>query len=112
MRLDRDFGRPWEKGFRRVLEIERGRAHRDRRHRYLVASSPVVADELRRRAPHAEIVVAPLSLDPSLYEPAPLDGPPRAGIIGSGDWPTTAAAMRELVGAVWPAVRRGCPARR
>jgi len=79
------------------------------RHRYLVASSPVVADELRRRAPRAEVVVAPLSLDPLLYDQAPLDGPPRAGIIGSGDWPTTAAAMRELVGAVWPAVRRELP---
>jgi glycosyltransferase involved in cell wall biosynthesis len=108
VRLDRDLGRPWQEGFRRVLENDRAE-RRAARGPYLVASSPVVADELRRRAPRAEVVVAPLSLDPALYEPAPLDGPPRAGIIGSADWPTTAASMRELVERVWPAVRRERP---
>ena len=35
-----------------------------RRHRHLVASSPLVADALRAAAPPAEVVLAPLSLDP------------------------------------------------
>ena len=65
-----------------------------RRHHYLVASSPLVADALRRDAPHAEIVVAPLSLDPAHYRPAPLDGTPTAGLIGTASWPPTAGAIR------------------
>ena len=109
VRMDRDPGRPWQREFRDVLETSRAERAAIRRHHFLVASSPVVADELRRRAPSAEVVVAPLSLDPALYDRAPLDGAPTAGILGTAAWPTTAAAIRELADTVWPLVRRRVP---
>jgi glycosyltransferase involved in cell wall biosynthesis len=109
VRRDRPLGRPWERQFRDVVEIAAGERAAIRRHRHLVASSPLVADALRRKAPKAEVVVAPLSLDPLLYPPAPLDGPPTAGIIGTAGWPTTAAAIHELVDRVWPLVRVRAP---
>jgi glycosyltransferase involved in cell wall biosynthesis len=109
VRMDRDLGRPWQRGFREVLESALGERAAIRRHRHLVASSPVVADELRRRAANTDVVLAPLSLDPALYERAPLDGPPTAGILGTAAWPTTAAAIRELALVVWPLVRTRVP---
>ena len=66
-RRDRSLGAPWRKQFREVLDLARAERAAVRRHRYLVASSPLVADELRTAAPKAEVVVAPLSLDPALY---------------------------------------------
>jgi glycosyltransferase involved in cell wall biosynthesis len=68
-----------------------------------------VAEELRRRARAAEVVLTPLSLDPDLYRPAPLDGPPTAGLIGTAGWQPTEAAIRTLLGDVWPAVRQCVP---
>ena len=62
-----------------MLDASRAERAAVRRHRYLVASSPLVADALRAAAPRAEVVLAPLSLDPALYPAAPLDGPPTAG---------------------------------
>jgi glycosyltransferase involved in cell wall biosynthesis len=79
-----------------------------RRHRFLVANSPVVAGELRRRAPQADVTVVPLVLDPGQYGPA-ADVPQVAGFIGQGVWPTTAASARRLVERVWPLVRRELP---
>jgi glycosyltransferase involved in cell wall biosynthesis len=79
------------------------------RHRYLVASSPIIAEQLRSLAPRAEIVLAPLSLDPTHYPSAALDGPPVAGIIGTGTWPPTAASILRLVSRVWPLVHREVP---
>jgi glycosyltransferase involved in cell wall biosynthesis len=99
-RLDRGLGAPWSKQFREVLDATRAERAAVRRHRYLVASSPVVAAELGR-----DVVVAPLSLDPGLYRSAPLDGPPTAGLIGTAAWPPTAAALRVLLEDVWPRVR-------
>jgi glycosyl transferase family 1 len=98
-RLDRGFGAPWSKQFREVLDATRAERAAVRRHRWVVASSPLVAAELGR-----DVVVAPLSLDPALYRPAPLDGPPVAGLIGTADWPPTAAALRVLRDEVWPLV--------
>ena len=66
-RRDRDLGPPWRKQFREVLDASRAERSAMRRHRYLVASSPLVADALRAAAPRAEVVLAPLSLDPALY---------------------------------------------
>jgi glycosyltransferase involved in cell wall biosynthesis len=106
VRSDRDLGAPWRHQFRDVLELRRAERMAVRSHRNLVASSPVVADELRRQAPGAGVVLAPLALDPSIYPPAPLDGPPVAGIVGTAAWPPTAEAMRFLVEEVWPLVRR------
>lgn len=108
-RRDRDLGAPWSRQFREVLDGERAERAAARRHRYLVASSPLVADALRAAAPRAEVVYAPLSLDPALYEPAPLDGPPLAGLIGTAQWTPTADAMRTLVRDVWPRVAAVVP---
>lgn len=109
VRQDRSFGPPWRKQFRDVVEFSLGERAAIRRHRYLVASSPLVAKALRSAAPHAEVVHAPLSLDPALYPMARLDGPPVAGLIGTAAWPPTAAAMRLLVSTVWPLVRSLVP---
>jgi glycosyltransferase involved in cell wall biosynthesis len=109
VRRDRDLGAPWRRAFRDVLEQRRADRIALRTHRHLVASSPVVAEELRRDAPGAEVLLAPLTLDPSLYPPAPLDGLPVAGIIGTAAWPPTAEAMRELVDTVWPLVVQRIP---
>lgn len=99
-RLDRGFGAPWSKQFREVLDAARAERAAVRRHRWVVASSPLVAAQLRR-----DVVVAPLSLDPLLYRPAPLDGPPTAGLIGTAAWPPTATALRVLLEDVWPRVQ-------
>jgi glycosyltransferase involved in cell wall biosynthesis len=98
-RLDRGLGAPWSKQFREVLDATRAERAAVRRHRYVVASSPLVAAELGR-----DVVLAPLSLDPALYRPAPHDGPPTAGLIGTAAWPPTAAALGVLLEEVWPRV--------
>jgi glycosyltransferase involved in cell wall biosynthesis len=83
-----------------------------RRHRYLVANSTPVADELRRERPGADVTVVPLVLDPEHYEQS-LDGvEPVAGFIGTGSWPMTAGAAYRLVEHVWPLVRREIPTAR
>jgi glycosyltransferase involved in cell wall biosynthesis len=79
-----------------------------RRHRHVVASSPLVAQVLREWGAK-DVVLAPLSLDPGLYRPAPLDGPPVAGLIGTAAWPPTESAIRRLVDDVWPRVLRRVP---
>jgi glycosyltransferase involved in cell wall biosynthesis len=108
-RLDRGFGAPWRRQFREVLDSTRAERAAMRRHGHLLASSPLVAEALRLGAPRAEVVLAPLSLDQDLYRPAPLDGPPTAGIVGTARWAPTAEAMRMLVSEVWPRVRRRVP---
>jgi glycosyltransferase involved in cell wall biosynthesis len=112
VRRDRTFGAPWSRQFRDVLEFDLAERAAVRAHRFLAASSPVVAEALSRAARHAEIVLAPLTLDPTHYEPAPLDGPPVAGLIGTAGWTPTAAAVKRLVERVWPLVRRDVPAAR
>jgi glycosyltransferase involved in cell wall biosynthesis len=107
--LDRDLGPPWRRQFRDVLLFTLAERRAVAGSRYLVASSPLIADALRRARPNAEVVVAPLSLDPAFYPQAPLDGPPLAGMIGTATWPGTAAAMRRLVYEVWPLVRKIVP---
>jgi glycosyltransferase involved in cell wall biosynthesis len=80
-----------------------------RRHRYLVANSTTVADEIRRETPDADVTVVPLVLDPDHYQLSPGGGAPVVGFIGSGGWPMTAAAAHRLVDRVWPLVRREIP---
>lgn len=111
VRLDQDLGAPWTSSFRHVAEFALAERAAARRHRYLVASSPLVADGLRALSPRAEITLAPLSLDPRYYDPAPLDGPPVAGIIGAGFWPPTQTAIRRLT-RIWPRVIERVPAAR
>jgi glycosyltransferase involved in cell wall biosynthesis len=102
--LDVDLPRPWSRDF--LLALENRRADRlvTRRHRRLVASSPVVARALRDLAPRATVHEAPLSLEPTYYERAPLDGPPLAGLIGTAAWPPTRAAVSRAVTRIWPRV--------
>jgi glycosyltransferase involved in cell wall biosynthesis len=109
VRRDRPLGPPWRKQFREVVEFAFAERAAVRRHRFLAASSPLVAEALRAAAPKAEVVTAPLALDPSYYQPAPLDGPPAAGLIGTAAWDPTAGAMRRLLGSVWPLVVRRVP---
>jgi glycosyltransferase involved in cell wall biosynthesis len=108
-RSDQDLPRPWQPGF--LLGLERERADRlvARRHRRLVASSPAVAADLRRIGRHAEVTLAPLSLDPQYYETSELDGPPVAGLIGTASWAPTRAAIERVVSHVWPLVRQRVP---
>ena len=108
-RRDRDLGTPWRRQFREVGLFALAERNAIAGSRYLVASSPLVAEALRKSQPHAEIVLAPLSLDPTLYPRAPLDGPPVAGVIGTAAWPGTAGAMQRLVRRVWPLVLRLAP---
>jgi glycosyltransferase involved in cell wall biosynthesis len=108
-RGDRSFGAPWRKQFRDVLEFTLAERAAMRRHRYLVASSPVVADAVRQLAPLSHVSLAPLALDPRYYAPAPLDGAPVAGVIGTAVWPPTASALERLTTRVWPLVRRSVP---
>jgi len=112
VRRDRPFGAPWRPQFRHGLELHLAERVAIRRHHYLVASSPLIADRLKRSAPLAHVVRAPLSLDPRYYTRAPLAGPPVAGIIGTAHWPPTAAAIRTLAESVWPEIRRLVPAAR
>ncbi len=86
--------------------------HAAQRHRFLLANSSVVASELRRRAPRAEVTVVPLVLDPDHYLPSLNSREPVAGFIGTATWPMTAAATRRLVKRVWPLVRRELPTAR
>lgn len=109
VRRDQDMARPWQARFWSRVEFVVAERAAGRLHRHLVASSPVVADHLRRLAPSAEVVVAPLTIDPHHYTPTPPDGPPTAGIIGTGHWPPTARAMHRLIHRVWPLVKRAVP---
>jgi glycosyltransferase involved in cell wall biosynthesis len=106
-RRDRPLGAPWRRQFRDVLDATRVERRAASRLRYLLASSPLVAEALRRES-KAEVALAPLSLDPGLYGTAPL-GAPRAGLIGTAGWPPTAGAMRALAEDVWPRVKRLAP---
>lgn len=76
-----------------------------RDHRWLIASSEAVAASMRSERPHADVTVAPLSLDPAAYSPASHDGAPTAGMIGTASWPPTRDALGRLLSGVWPAVR-------
>ena len=96
-------------GFTTMLQYALAERVAMRRHRYLAASSPVVADEIRRATPRADVVLSPLSLDPAYYPIAPLDGPPTAGIIGTLAWRPTAEAVRRLLRHVWPKVAERMP---
>jgi glycosyltransferase involved in cell wall biosynthesis len=109
VRRDRPLGAPWHQPFRHGLEVSFAERAAMRRHHYLVASSPLIAESLKQTAPLAHVALAPLSLDPRYYVAAPLDGPPVVGIVGTAYWPPTAAAMRKLVDVVWPEVRRRVP---
>jgi glycosyltransferase involved in cell wall biosynthesis len=108
IRRDRDLGPPWRSEFRFVLEHALAERAAIRRHHYLLASSPLIAEQLRREAPRARVVHAPLALDPSYYEPASLETPV-AGVIGTAEWLPTAGGIRRLLQRIWPETRRLAP---
>ena len=107
-RRDRDLGAPWSQA------VPRGARRVPRRARCRSAGTAIwsrarrSSRRLRAAAPARRSCVAPLSLDPAAYRPAPLDGPPTAGLIGTAAWPPTAAAMRELATTSGRA-SAGCP---
>jgi glycosyltransferase involved in cell wall biosynthesis len=112
VRRDRGFGAPWRREFRHVLESELAERRAIRRHHFLIAASRPIADELRARAPRAHLEVVPFCLDPDDYPPAPLDGEPAAGIIGTAGWPPTANALERLLAEIWPEARSLAPGAR
>lgn len=112
VRSDRSIGPPWHREFRELVELVLAERAALRRHRWLAANSPEVAQTLRGYARDREVVVTPLCLEPSYYRIAALDGPPVAGVIGNASWPTTAAAVGRLLARVWPMVRRHLPTAR
>jgi glycosyltransferase involved in cell wall biosynthesis len=107
-RHDRPYGLPWRKQFWQVAEETRAERAAHRRHQYLIASSPVIAQALRAHGPD-RVTLAPLCLSPDYYSAASLDGPPVAGIIGTASWPPTATATKRLVERIWPLVLRDVP---
>jgi len=109
MRMDRPLGKPWRNEFRYVLEHAAAERLAARRHRYLLASSPVVAESLRRLARGTEVVLAPLALDPQYYPVAAPTGEPVAGLIGTAAWAPTGAAVRRLLDRIWPLVSSRVP---
>jgi glycosyltransferase involved in cell wall biosynthesis len=113
-RIRMDVGRPapWRSEFRFLAERVLAERALLRRQRQLVVNSPVVADSVRAEAPHAEVHVVPLCLDPEHYQPAALADPPVLGLVGTGWWPPTAAAMRRLVTRTWPLIRAQRPSAR
>lgn len=106
---DRGPGAPWKREFRTYVEERLAERLAVRRHDALVANSPHVADRLRQIGSRARVTVVPLALDPDEYDRATLDGELSAGLIGTLDWPPTAAAVRELLEQIWPLVRRDVP---
>lgn len=107
--LDRDYGPPWGRPFRQLLEFVRAERAATRHHRWLVANSPRVAETLHRLAPTADVVVAPLTLDPADYAVGPAVEAPTAGLLGTAAWPPTARAFDALVHDVWPRVAQAVP---
>lgn len=107
-RRDSAPGPPWRRTARVRFEFSRGEARIARRSRWLVANSAEVAGDLRARA-RGEVQVAALALDPAGYAPRPGPGPAVAGLIGTGNWPPTADAVRRLLCDVWPLVRARRP---
>jgi glycosyltransferase involved in cell wall biosynthesis len=89
-----------------VVEYRLAELRAIRRHHFLIASSPLVGDALSQAA---DVTIAPLSVDPSYYDAAPLDGAPVAGFIGTGTWAPTREALRRLVTSVWPRIHERVP---
>jgi glycosyltransferase involved in cell wall biosynthesis len=89
---------------RRSIELLRGEINVRRRARWLLVNSIEVGEPLAAVAPHAEVVVAPLALDPSHYLPLATLESSVVGLIGTGRWPPTAQAVTRLLTRVWPLV--------
>jgi glycosyltransferase involved in cell wall biosynthesis len=108
-RRDRSVGIPWDSQGREALALLRVERRALRYARWLLANSSEVAEELAALAPHAELSVAPLALDPTHYLPRASLEQPVAGLIGSAAWPPTANAVERLLTSVWPRVIEARP---
>jgi glycosyltransferase involved in cell wall biosynthesis len=89
---------------RRSIELLRGELDVRRRARWLLVSSEEIREQLAGAMPRAEVVVAPLALDPSHYKPGATLDSAVAGLIGMARWPPTANAVERLLTRVWPLV--------
>jgi glycosyltransferase involved in cell wall biosynthesis len=95
---------PLRRQGRESIEALRAETRARRRARWLLVNSTAVGRALSAAAPRAEVVLAPLTLDPTLYAyPADLNAP-TAGLIGTASWPPTANAVERLLRRVWPRV--------
>jgi glycosyltransferase involved in cell wall biosynthesis len=100
---------PLRRAGRDSIELLRGEIKARRRARWLLVNSTEVGEPLAAASPHAEVVVAPLALDPSHYlQRAPLESA-ATGLIGTARWPPTEHAVRRLLTGVWPLVLRRRP---
>jgi glycosyltransferase involved in cell wall biosynthesis len=109
IRWDQPLGPPWRNSSRHALEFELAERAAIRRYDVFAAASPRIAAEIRRRRSSAHVELVPFCLEPDDYPPAPLDGPPVAGLVGTAVWPPTRNAIEQLLSEVWPLVRRRVP---
>jgi polysaccharide biosynthesis protein PslH len=103
-RRDREIGWWWRRDTRIAIELLRAERQVCKQARWLLANSPEVAQELAVAAPHAQVGVAPLALDPTYYAPRASVESPVVGLIGMARWPPTKHAVERLLSDVWPLV--------
>jgi glycosyltransferase involved in cell wall biosynthesis len=96
------------------LSIELLRAERRvlRSSNWLLASSSEVARSLAAATRDAQVLTAPLSLDPVYYSKRAALEQPVLGLLGTAEWPPTAHAVERLITRVWPLVERARPGTR
>jgi glycosyltransferase involved in cell wall biosynthesis len=100
---------PLRSAGRESIELLRGEVNARRGARWLLVNSIEVGKPLQAASPRAEVVVAPLALDPSHYlQRATLESPV-AGLIGTARWPPTKEAVTRLLTRVWPLVLQRRP---
>ena len=110
IREDQGWPRPWEREVRHYVEFALAERAATRRHRHLVASSPLGGREAPKRRRGKPVSAWHRSAStPTPTSQAALDGPPTAGIIGTASWRPTEAAVLRLVERVWPLVRQSVP---
>ena len=100
-RRDREIGWPWRRDTRIAIELLRAERRVCGKARWLLANSTEVAKGLALIAPHAQVSVAPVALDPGFYVPrAPLQSSV-VGLIGMARWPPTKRAVGNVLCAMF-----------
>lgn len=89
---------------RESIELLRAETRARRSARWLLVNSAEVGEPLAAVAPQAEVVVAPVALDPSHYLPRATLESAVVGLIGTARWPPTRRAVERLLTRVWPLV--------
>lgn len=108
-RRDREIRWSWRRDTRIAIELLRAERRVCKQARWLLANSAEVASGLAAAAPHAQVAVAPLALDPAFYAPRASVENPVVGLIGTARWPPTRHAVERLLSDVWPLVRERRP---